>query len=642
MLQGEWRFPPNGNGMSDGINNPGIATFTADDTGYINSLVREIIQNSLDAVKDSDRPVIIEFKQFELPDELFPGVDRFKQILQCCLAENPKEGDVVQFFKTAIDCFGKSLKVLRISDFNTKGLEGADTGDYKSSWGRLVKCNGASNQNSTAGGSYGIGKAVSFLCSDLRTVFYSSLDEHGIASTIGVSRLISFKDPENEDRMTMGTGFFSKSERIDAILSLPPFEQDYIRNQSGTDIYIMGMSDAENLKEKLVEAVLDNFLVSIWANKLKVIIIDDAGEPICLCRESLEEYVGLITNRTKKSASRKKIDEALKNYYEVLTSPPSNIGDIRKIPLDSQEFGEKYGFGDGEATLFLMKKKDADRRIMMTRASGMKLFLQDHLPRSIDFTGILYITGNKMNAAFRKMETPTHDKWTETSLACRGKQKMYHSMKHDLYSYIKEKILSSFGLQVKNEIDVFGANEFLPDIDAKPSSSGHEVAFLPKNTVGTLKTMTGVHLPKQSDELEKGGGKTEGSRMSPRKKESHKKHGNGKNTNGGNQTLTFKNVALPELRCFCRNEKEGAFRLALRIPHTVKHAKIQLDISGEQSTFTIPVETAKVVTGKAAVAKVDRNFIELTDLKLNDFVVLDVKLNFDQFCLLEVSYSEAK
>lgn len=68
-------------------------------------------------------------------------------------------------------CFKGPLNVLRISDFNTKGLEGADTGDYKSSWGRLVKCNGASNQNSTAGGSYGIGKSASFLCSDLRTVF---------------------------------------------------------------------------------------------------------------------------------------------------------------------------------------------------------------------------------------------------------------------------------------------------------------------------------------------------------------------------------------------------------------------------------------------------------------------------------------
>ncbi|MGE9927469.1 hypothetical protein [Megasphaera sp.] len=641
MLQGSWHFPSNENGIYNGINDSGIATFTTDDTGHINSLVREIIQNSLDAVKDDDEPVVVEFRQFELAGNSFPGSARFRAVLQQCLSENYDEKDTARFFRGAMTCFKGPLNVLRISDFNTKGLEGADTGDYKSSWGRLVKCNGASNQNSTAGGSYGIGKSASFLCSDLRTVFYSSLDEHGIASTIGVSRLISFKDPENEHKMTTGQGFFAKSKRIDAILSLPPFEQDYVRSQSGTDIYIMGMSDVDDLKGKLVEAVLDNFLVSIWANKLRV-VIDDTAEPIRLCRESLGKYVGLITNRTKKSASRKKADEALNNYYELLTSPPDDAGDIRKISLESHEFGEKYGFGDGEATLFLMKKKDADRRILMTRASGMKLFLQNHLPRSVEFTGILYITGDKMNEEFRKMETPAHDKWTETSLACRGNERRYRAMKHDLFSYIKGKILSSFGSQVQNEIDAFGASDFLPDVDARPSDSGHEVSFLPHTAMGTLAEMTGVHLPRQTEELERGGGEDDDIQIGPRGKNKHKKHGNGQNTNSGNKSLTFKNVALPGLRCFCRNESEGIFRLALRIPHTVRHARIRLDISGEQSAFAVPVKEAEVVKGKAAITAIEQNCIELTHLKLNDVVILDVGLAFNHFCLLEVSYSEAK
>jgi hypothetical protein len=52
MLQGKWYFPSNGYGVFNGINDPGITTFTADITGHVNSLVREVIQNSLDAVKD--------------------------------------------------------------------------------------------------------------------------------------------------------------------------------------------------------------------------------------------------------------------------------------------------------------------------------------------------------------------------------------------------------------------------------------------------------------------------------------------------------------------------------------------------------------------------------------------------------------
>ena len=66
MLQGKWYFPSNGYGVFNGINDPGITTFTADITGHVNSLVREVIQNSLDAVKDDGKPVVVEFGKLDL------------------------------------------------------------------------------------------------------------------------------------------------------------------------------------------------------------------------------------------------------------------------------------------------------------------------------------------------------------------------------------------------------------------------------------------------------------------------------------------------------------------------------------------------------------------------------------------------
>lgn len=640
MLQGKWYFPSNGYGVFNGINDPGITTFTADITGHVNSLVREVIQNSLDAVKDDGKPVVVEFNQFELSNVHFPGQARFENVLRECLEENKTESDVVKFFESAIRCFEAPIKVLRISDFNTKGLEGAQTNDYKSSWGRLVKCNGASNQNSTAGGSYGIGKSASFLCSELHTVFYSSLDMQDVKSTIGVTRLISFKDSEHNGEMTTGQGFFSNSCKIDAILSFPDFEKDYTRMESGTDIYIMGMTDVENLKQKLVQAVLENFLVSIWSGKLEVII--KKLQPIRLCKESLGEYVQSVTEGMIESTYQKKLATQMRNYYQLLTISPLENQNIKKIPLDSQKFGKKYGFQDGESTLFLMRKKDADRRVMMTRASGMKLFLKDHLPRSIEFTGILYITGSKMNEEFRKMETPTHDKWAETSSACRGNEKMYRAMKHELYAYIKKTIIDSFGSRFEDTVDAFGANEFLPDTDSRITEPGHDTSFLPKVETGILKKMTGIHLPKQTRESEKHGGDGDDRRKRPRGNNGRKRRGNGMNAGDGNRFLTFKPVAIPGIRCVCRNEKEGCFRLALRIPHTVKCARIQLDVSGEQSAFSIPIKEATVVKGKAEIRKLTENYVELSKLKLNDVVVVDVKLAFNRFCLLEVSYSEAK
>lgn len=88
MLQGKWYFPSNGYGVFNGINDPGITTFTADITGHVNSLVREVIQNSLDAVKDDGKPVVVEFDQFELSNVHFPGQARFENVLRECLEEN--------------------------------------------------------------------------------------------------------------------------------------------------------------------------------------------------------------------------------------------------------------------------------------------------------------------------------------------------------------------------------------------------------------------------------------------------------------------------------------------------------------------------------------------------------------------------
>ena len=88
MLQGKWYFPSNGYGVFNGINDPGITTFTADITGHVNSLVREVIQNSLDAVKDDDKPVVVEFNQFELSNVNFPEQTRFGNVLRECLEEN--------------------------------------------------------------------------------------------------------------------------------------------------------------------------------------------------------------------------------------------------------------------------------------------------------------------------------------------------------------------------------------------------------------------------------------------------------------------------------------------------------------------------------------------------------------------------
>lgn len=133
----KWRFPSNQNSTLVGINDAGIETFTAN---LNQSLVREVIQNSLDAAVDDTKPVLVEFSRFDIPQNEFPDLDNFRNAIIKCRKSNDDDPNAVRFFKNAEQILDrKSISVLRISDYNTRGLEGSDTCAKGTSWSRLVK-----------------------------------------------------------------------------------------------------------------------------------------------------------------------------------------------------------------------------------------------------------------------------------------------------------------------------------------------------------------------------------------------------------------------------------------------------------------------------------------------------------------------
>lgn len=74
-----WNFPATIGGSIKSYSNAGLETFRGNP---LKSLTREIIQNSLDAVRNPEQPVIVEFSDFEIESERFPGraemVDNFR------------------------------------------------------------------------------------------------------------------------------------------------------------------------------------------------------------------------------------------------------------------------------------------------------------------------------------------------------------------------------------------------------------------------------------------------------------------------------------------------------------------------------------------------------------------------------------
>src|ERR1044071_7788833 len=171
---------------SEGFNNAGILTFNSH---AINSFVRELIQNSNDAKARKAKKVSVKIEYTKIDRSEIPEFYDYMDILEAVKKSNPGH---TKFFKKAFD----NLKKVRIpfliySDYNTVGLSG-DEDDDKSSFFACVLSEGISNkETATAGGSYGIGKNAIYGISDLRTVFYSSMDNSKNCIFQGVAKLAS-------------------------------------------------------------------------------------------------------------------------------------------------------------------------------------------------------------------------------------------------------------------------------------------------------------------------------------------------------------------------------------------------------------------------------------------------------------------
>ncbi|WP_302358485.1 hypothetical protein [uncultured Mitsuokella sp.] len=443
---GKWRFASNNKGIVDGFNDPGIETFSANS---IASMVREVIQNSVDQQVDDSRPVVVDFDFFQVTQDEIPGGRQLGNIFDRCITASKGDPVATGFFQQAQKLMKGKIDVLRISDHNTTGLVGAETDDTKTPWHQLVKGRGSSNKNINSGGSFGIGKAAPLACSYFHTIFYASKVD-AIDSYVGVSRLLSFKEKESgffgKEYTTTGTGFYSSSDNMNAILK--PFAMGHFkRRDNGTDIYILALEKDKDLYGTIRLAVLENFFVSIEFQKLIVHVGQDT-----INRNSLAQYIAQLDD--KKYA-------ALKDYYNLLIHRHDDPEENRVISLDADEYGKKYGIKDGECTLLLHQGEDLNQRVLMTRKTGMTLFPQSRLGNSISYTGILLIQGDTMNQIFKTMEMPAHDKWEPGR--CKVNKTFYENAYTDLKQYLRKKIIENFGAPQQDIEAAYGMDEFFAD-----------------------------------------------------------------------------------------------------------------------------------------------------------------------------------
>jgi hypothetical protein len=300
-----WEFPRNSNGSAQGFQDGAIDTFAG---RRLSALVREVIQNSLDAHDLGEKPVTVEFSLNKISAQEFSDVRTIEKHVDRCreISEYQNTESITNIHKNALKLVRSTddVNLLCISDSNTSGLTGPI--DHKKPWGpwfALTKGTGLTQKiNSSSLGSFGHGSKAPFAMSKIRTVFYLSntvneQDEEELRFQ-GKSILQTHLHPVHNET-TQGVGFFGDKENMEPLLNndIPNWARQ-IREQhshtKGTTIIIPYTSFNEGLFPETKITVIANFFYAIKLGKLKVIvnneIIDQSNvaDVFAWCESKLE------------------------------------------------------------------------------------------------------------------------------------------------------------------------------------------------------------------------------------------------------------------------------------------------------------------------------------------------------------------
>lgn len=430
----KWTFPRNEEGQMKGLNNAGVETFKGNFDRY---LAREIIQNSLDARDDANKPVKVRFSKEQINRSDIPDIDSLLHSLERCLEFWRFDKKACAFLTRAIDVASKkTLTSLKVSDFNTRGLQGGDK-DPSGVWFHLVRCAGSSPKNAGEGGAFGIGKNAPFAASYLRTVLYSTRNKTNETIFAGVATLLSYLMP---DGATAQDVWYLGQERGASVRDpdlLPPL---FKRDDPGLDIFILGFPDEDAWDKDLIYSVLDNFWPAVQFGDLEVQI----GE---------------------KDINRSNLPEWLKHYSEMSDDFAAHLY-FNSFSQPNHHFTEELP-NLGKCDLYISSGvAELPKKIAMVRKAGMVVWPQNF--RSIvPFCGVFLCRNDAGNRKLSEMEPPKHDVWDPDHPEKGSNRRIYK----ELVEFIRCKLRDLAPVDPAQVINIPGLDKYLPDDEDSDENS---------------------------------------------------------------------------------------------------------------------------------------------------------------------------
>ena len=424
----------------------------------VSSLVRESIQNSIDARKDPSKPVRMRFHVGRM------SVQKKKKYL----------ANLEEHIDSALgDPLSKidetSARYLIVEDFNTKGLKGRTTSkrpikdpaepDKDSYWFFEWKT-GESNKDTNSGGKWGVGKVVFSFVSQVKTYFVFSSRDLASAPTGNTDIFFGHNIMKTHD--------FKKNERCKPKHRLmqianddwvPYSDVEIIENfaldwnlkrkigETGTSIlmpYCFNEFDAKSL----TQAIAQDYFIALLDGVLECEISDEFGNLLVqLNKETLITNVQELPNELQTEATKTK-DELIQlcNLYiakssekvtrisiSVDSDSPNNW---KKIEFDEEKQEEiistlnalqpiifdievllpqrknpKY-FEKGTFEVFLQKKESVRLRTTYCRQGILvpDAGKNQHIPT--DYVSLVYAPTGPISDFLSAAEDPSHKSWS--------------------------------------------------------------------------------------------------------------------------------------------------------------------------------------------------------------------------------------
>ena len=464
----KWKFEEQ-TGQEQGPNNATAEHFKSRDA--FSSLVRESIQNSLDAFLDPSKPVKVEYALGHLVGEdLSYSIREIEEHVRSCYVSYPESSTYQRMVEYLNQHAMNPISYLRVSDYNTKGMD--YTPDTKCGFHSFLQSIGDSHKDGEgAGGSYGFGKAAYYELSNARTILVSTKTDQEKVAFQGCYMLCTHK--MDDDKKYCSSGFYDLGDK-QPIQDEDLIPEELRRSECGSDIYLLYADDDPNkvsqYQETLIKSVLMNFWLAVYESKLEVTFDwKDDGEPeVVISKETLEK---LMLNHFPSMADDQNIYSNPRPYYEAVKNAvafdPESEEKHDCVYFEEQNLNNKYGH-----VRFYLKRNIGTRDRYLRMRKPLMVIDGQNMNGQRGISGVLVCDG-VANNFLRRAEPPAHDNWDKERVRPYKNQygsdeeKAFHAIEA-LTIWCRENVKAFFASKNATETEVEGLDNYLYATEETP------------------------------------------------------------------------------------------------------------------------------------------------------------------------------